>query len=402
MRQRAVFGALFSSVLFLVACGDDTTTPGGGGAGAGGGAAGGGGAGGDNVVMGCDGATLLENPADTSLHGAWPVGARTVSIGGLTAEVWYPAVPGSEAGVSQKTYDLRDFLPPSEQPKIPDAKAPKQTCDCYSELPLDEAHGPYPIIIFVHGTAGYRAQSLELTQHWASRGFVVIAADHPGLDLADLIQSLPGCDGDPAPQDLDADLATLRGAVQAPSGDLAFLAGHVDPNLLGLTGHSAGGGAIANQADFGAVLIPMAAGGTDPGTRVDSVLVMGAVEDQVVNHTQQQNGYASTTAPKKRFVSISPAGHLVFSSLCQITNDDGEDIVKIGTDAAVCGLNLAGALFDCDPSYVDGPRGWQIVNDATSAVFEETLQCQPARAERLTALTDNYPEVAEYLEEPAP
>ena len=48
-------------------------------------------------------------------------------------------------------------------------------------------------------------------------------------------------------------------------------------------------------------------------------------EDKVVAYSNQQMGYAS--APKsKRFVGISPAGHLTFSSLCGIRNADGGDI----------------------------------------------------------------------------
>ena len=51
-----------------------------------------------------------------------------------------------------------------------------------------------PPVVFVHGTAGFRSQSLEIVTHWASRGFVVIAADHPGLYLGDLIRSVCGQD----------------------------------------------------------------------------------------------------------------------------------------------------------------------------------------------------------------
>ncbi len=370
----------------MAGCGDDGTSGGSGGAGGGGE----GGEGAADPTVGCDGASLLSNPDDTSVPGPWPVGARSVTVDGLSVEVWYPATPGSEAGATPKSYDLRDFLPVSEQTKISDEQAPKQTCACFPDLPLDEGHGPYPVIVFVHGTAGYRAQSLELTQHWASRGFVVLAADHPGLYLAHLIESLPGCDGEPPARDLDADLATLRAAIESPSEELAFLSGFVDASRLGMTGHSAGGGAVANQGDYSQVIVPMAAGGVEPGAALESALVLGAVEDQVVDFAEQQAGFESTMAPQKVLVGISPAGHLVFSSLCQIENDAGEDLVSIGTDAGVCGLSLAGALFDCDAGYVDGPTGWTISNDASSAAFEQTLHCQPQRAQRLASLRDRY------------
>jgi hypothetical protein len=82
----------------LAACGDDSATASGGG---------GGGGGAEEAAIGCDGDALLATPNDTSLDGPWPVGARTVEISGLTAEVWYPATPGSQAGKDPVRYDLR-------------------------------------------------------------------------------------------------------------------------------------------------------------------------------------------------------------------------------------------------------------------------------------------------------
>lgn len=346
-------------------------------------------------VAGCEGAKLLENPADTSARGAWTVGARTVKIGALTAEVFYPAVAPTSDVVSKK-YDLRDWLPDSEKSKITDDKAPIQTCDCSDGLPLDEAHGPYPVMVFVHGTAGFRTQSLEIETHWASRGFVVVAADHPGLNLNDLIKSI--CNQGSTPQDLTADLATVVAGLKSPTGDLAFLAGRIDPARIAMSGHSAGGGAIEDQGDTAQVLIPMAAGGTVAGSALKSTLVLGSKEDTVVDFSDTLAGYVASPNPR-RLVEISPGGHLVYSSLCQIQNAAGQDIVTIGKEANVCGLNLAGALFDCSPDYVSGEKGWAIVNDATSAVLEQTLHCQD-RSSALSTLKSRYPEIVDYRDEP--
>ena len=107
------------------------------------------------------------------MRGPWSVGVRTVEIGRLTVEVLYPAVPGSEEGIEPLDVDIRCALPESERSKVTDDVRPIPSCDCYSDLPLDDAHGPYPLILFVHGTASWRTQSLSLMEHWASRGFVV-------------------------------------------------------------------------------------------------------------------------------------------------------------------------------------------------------------------------------------
>jgi fermentation-respiration switch protein FrsA (DUF1100 family) len=295
-------------------------------------------------------------------------------------------------------YDIRAHLPASEVGKIADADAPLQACDCFGDLPVDDVRGPYPVVVFVHGTAGFRTQSLELMTHWASRGFVVLAADHPGLSLHDLLGSV--CGAGAAARDLSGDLARIVGAVQSGAG-LGDLATSVDASRIAMAGHSAGGGAIEDQGGSAQVLIPMAAGGVSPGASLKSVLVLGAREDQVVDYAEQTAGFDASPAPR-RLVGLSPAGHLAFSSLCAIQNTAGQDLVEIGEANDVCGLSLAGALFDCDPSYLAPELGWKIVNDATSAVLEGELHCAPTRAAWLAGLQAGYPEVFEYREVLAP
>ena len=107
-----------------------------------------------NAVPGCDTGSFLPVPEDTSVRGPWPVGARTVDVAGLTVEVWYPAIVGSDAGQEKIRYDIREGLPDSEQGKVSDDDNPWQPCDCYRDLPLDELHGPYPAVVpRVTGTA---------------------------------------------------------------------------------------------------------------------------------------------------------------------------------------------------------------------------------------------------------
>jgi len=330
---------------------------------------------------------------DTSVDGPFDVGARTVLVDGLTVEVWYPAA-GTLEGVA-KQYDLRDHLPASEVDKVSDEKTALQTCDCFDQVDIDTDSGPFPVLLFVHGTAGFRTQSLELVTHWASRGFVVIAADHPGLQLRDLLQL--ACGQGLTPRDLDADIATLHDAIQSPSGDLAFLDGRIDPSQLALAGHSAGGAAIEAKGDIGRVLIPLAAGGVAEGDTLDSTLVMGGIEDQVVPFASQEDGFASSPAPK-RLVGLGNAGHLIFSSLCSLRNADGQSIVDLGVEAGVCGVELADGLFDCSDGYIPDETGWTIIRDATSAALEETLLCLPERGAWLADIEGRYPEVAVFDE----
>jgi len=326
-------------------------------------------------VEGCEGAARLETPADPAAMGPWPVGARTVDVGGLTVEVWYPAEPGSESGIPPMDYDIRYALPPSQQSLISDDLAPSHPGACYPDLPID-ARGPYPVVVFVHGTASWRSQSLSLVTHWASRGFVVVAADHPGLWLADTLSLI--CPDTPSgSQDLSGDVDQMLAALASPTGDLAFLDGRLDLERVAMTGHSAGGSAAAELADRPGVqvAIPMASGAPPVASEtLRSTLFLGGVDDSVVPFSSTRAGYEATDSAKW-LVGLEPAGHLAFSDICSITNDAGDDILSIAVDAGVCGAAMAGFLFDCDPSFLDGARASTLVGHATIAVLETELAC---------------------------
>jgi len=70
------------------------------------------------------------------------------------------------------------------------------------------------------------------------------------------------CGQESGVRDLAGDLERMRTALERPSDGLAFLAGRIDLERLGMAGHSAGGGAIADRGGRASVLIPLAAGGT--------------------------------------------------------------------------------------------------------------------------------------------
>jgi hypothetical protein len=354
-----------------------------------GGAAGSGGAGGTGgEAMGCPGTKLYKVPEDTGARGPWPVGAKTVTVGTLATEVWYPATLGSEAGQTAIQYDIRKWLPVTEQTKIPDVDNPWQPCNCYRDLPFDTSHGPYPVVIFVHGTAAWRAQSVQIMTHWASRGFVVVSQDHPGLYLADyldfkLVSNLVG--------DTDALIAALK----APSADLQFLASFIDMTHLGMSGHSAGGGAITGYGGQAMVLIPLASGGVTAGAALKSTLVMGGQADSVANYTGQQNGFNSSPAPK-RLVGIANAGHLNFSDICAVGKDKG-GLLAIAQKYMVKNANLAGFLFDCKDTQLLPEQGWPIINRATTAALESVLMCSTTAAKSFDAVKTD-PNVGEYKE----
>lgn len=344
-----------------------------------------------DAVEACAGNTLLSAELDVTQNGPWDVGARTLLAGELTAEVWYPAKPGSATGLDTIIYDIRDQLAPEEGAKIPDEDNPWHYCDCYRDLPLDQERGQYPVIIFAHGTAGFRHQSLAQMTHWASHGFVVAAVDHPGLKLGDLLSFN-------FDQDLATDINTLYSALENPSGDWAFLDGHIDLQRLGAAGHSAGGGAISALTDRAQVLIPMASRGTSESDSLVSTLVLGGVDDGVADYSGQVNGYESSPTTK-RLIGLENAGHLAFSDLCDLGADKG-GLVEIATQYGVSGASFASFLWDgCDEGQLPFEAARDIVNYATTIVLKETLHCDTTRASLLPDIASKFDAVFEYREE---
>lgn len=346
-------------------------------------------------VAGCDDVVLLAADPDPAQMGPWPVGTRTVALADLTVEVVYPAMPGSEQGLDPHRYDLRPHLPEAEQDKIPDADNPWQACDCYRDLPLDEAHGPYPVIVFIHGTAGFRTQSLTQMVHWASRGFVVVSADHPGIDLAYVMENLL-----PA-GDQEGDANAMLDALESPDADAAFLAGHLDLERVGVAGHSAGGNATAAVAARPKVqvAVPLAAGDeVQPGPDLVATLVMGGMDDNIVNYPGQQMQYEAAAA-EKRLVGLSKAGHLAFSDLCVIGADQG-GILQIAEDHGVDVNPLLISLGSdgCDEDSLAPETGWAIIDHATAGVFEQVLHCREGMSATVSDIASQYPDVGEYLE----
>ncbi len=342
----------------------------------------------------CEGSKLLSVPEDAAAEGPWPVGTKTVTLAGFTTEIWYPATPGSEAGKTPARYDLREHLPDADQGKIPDADNPYQSCNCFRDLPLDAEHGAYPTVLFIHGTAAFRTQSATQTAHWASRGFIVVAADHPGIGLKDLLGGMFG-----GHQIADAKL--LLDALAKPEGEIGFLAGKIAQDRLALAGHSAGGGAIAGFGDRPGVkvLIPMAAQGVKAGAALQSTLILGGMDDGIASYSGQVSGYGSSPK-KKRLVGLTKAGHLAFSDLCAIGKAQG-GILQVALDHGIMVNPLIATLAKdgCKPGQLEPEKGWAIVNAATSAALEETLSCSTTAGQQLAGLKEHYADVGEYKED---
>ena len=324
----------------------------------------------------CPDTAKFDVPSDPSMKGPFQVGARTIQIGRLGVEVWYPIDSDTTSQLGEKkVYDIREHLPDNHMSKIPDAEEPFQYCDCYDQAQPDLSSGPFPVLIYVHGTASFRTASLTQFTHWASRGFIVMSADNPYIRPKDILKPLGTIGMLRANQKKDTQ--ELIDAVQQNHPALAFLEPAIAKDRIGLSGHSAGAGAISSFTNTKAVkiLIPMAGGSPKTNGLVKSTLVLAAVRDGVGSYDSAVSSYESLVG-KKRLVGLKNAGHLAFSDICFIQSDKGgmlevADKYGVPVPSIVRRLGVDG----CGDGYLSPEAGWEIINYVSTAAFEETLAC---------------------------
>lgn len=372
--------------------------------------AGSGGSGGKAAVQvqACGDAKLLPEKGDTSQRGPWPVGEVTVKFGSFQAvDVMYPAKPGSEAGKSPIQLDGRFSLPPSEAAKIPDSDATIFEYGTYEDLPIDDQNGPYPVVILVHGTAAFRLASASTQAHWASHGFIVMAADHPDLCLNDMIANcttlIPI-----APMTLSSDVDAEIAALKNPINELAFLSGHVDMSRIALGGHSAGAYNVGQWSSKPNVQVIIEMDGTMAVTKsssLKSTLFVGGMNDLVLPY-ETGTGFGSVLYPGtqvsayngspviKRIVGAAGGGHLVPTNLCQ-PNKQGKIALDVSIEYNVNCAQYLQSLNDC--GTLDWKKGVDITSDITTGVLEETLHCQD-RAAVISAIKSRHAEVGDFRE----
>ncbi len=183
---------------------------------------------------------------DYSQPGDYAAGVTTLELEDRSVEVWYPADPSVTEGMDTEVFNVLMTLPDSFSSFVPDGLSGDIDTGAYRDVPGVE--GDHPIIIYSHGFGGYRQVATYLTSHLASHGFVVVSVDHIERGLVQ--QALGDATSDPQREidDLDAAIALVaEGDASADSP----LSGVVDTSVIGITGHSAGGGTSTRYAELG-------------------------------------------------------------------------------------------------------------------------------------------------------
>ncbi len=317
----------------------------------------------------CGGQAPYANP------GPYAVGVMTLQQDGAPVEVWYPAQ--SKRG-DKDVYDLRDWLDAEIGRSIPDEEAPRFTTEAYRDAPvLEDTAVTFPLVLFSHGLGGYRAQSTFFTTHLASWGFVVIAPDHPERGLQLLI-SPQNPDFEKAPQTLRGSVEVMRAENDRAEGPFF---GRIDLGRVAATGHSAGG-ATANAVAVDEVIKSWVghAGSGQARPQKPALLLAGDSDDTVPAASIERTWNGLDGASPQRFLSIFGAGHLAFSDICLIAQEQGGLIPlarKYGIEVPVLFETLA--TDGCNPGELGPERAWPVINHYSTAHLFETLQVPGAQ-----------------------
>ena len=315
-----------------------------------------------------------------------PVGTRTIALDdGRRVVVWYPA-EAAAADAPKETFDIASLLSPELQAKISPDLRPQYEIDAHPGA-KPAADGPYPVVLFSHGFAGFPEQSADLVTHLASWGFVVIAPDHVERSLSGLLGT--AAKGVTPREDPEVLSASLDAVIADAKADGSPLGGLLDLDKVAVAGHSAGASAAyltASSDDRVKAFIAYSVGTGRPDANgkvaerpvpdVPGMVMIGSA-DGIIEPSASQKVYEGMEPPKY-LVEIADAGHLVFSDICLIGKDRG-GLVQLTKDAGLdLGQDLLRLASDgCQADALDPAKAFPAIDHYSVAFLRYELGLDP-------------------------
>ena len=214
--------------------------------------------------------------------------------------------------------------------------------------------GSHPLVLFSHGIAGHRRQSSFFCTHLASHGYVVLAPDHGGQTLSDLVSLVMRIGVGNLPTDVEQLLFTQ---VEDRPRDLGLVLDQLDAGALrlpctpdrtrvGATGHSFGGftalALAARDARVRSVVAMAPAGGAgllahptltaalrlDFGSRVSTLYLAGS-RDTLLPIAGIEALYRQTSEPVRMFV-LPNADHMHFCDRAESSHEFFRRLPPVG------------------------------------------------------------------------
>ncbi len=323
-------------------------------------------------------------PAAADAIGPWDIGRTTFTVVDpdrgdrtLTVDLWYPVDPAAASG-ALSVYDL--VFTGIESPAFEDVEP--------------SSAGPFPLIVFSHGSGGLRYQSYFLTEALASHGFVVAAPDHAGNTAFDAI--FGGSDPfDVVAVNRPADVSLVITRMLERNADASDpFAGRVDPERIGVTGHSFGGfTTLAVASGFGSVpadsrvdaILPISPVSTllDPeelGSIEIPMLVLGGTSDTTTPvDPQSVTAFAEVSARPRYRVDVTNAGHNSFTDICPIA----DALLAVGVPEAVLDFVLSSRDDGCAPELIPFLDAQRITRAFAISFFKRYVAGDPRYRDEL-------------------
>ncbi len=288
----------------------------------------------------------------------------------VTVEIFYPSTAAAVEGVPNDIVTLLG-IEITETPAFRDVAI---------------APGTFPLILFSHGNNGIRFQSFAFAAHLANHGFIVVAPDHHGNTFIDTLAGV--FDANVVvnrPLDMSFVLDSFL-AFNQEGGN--FFEDTIDPNKIGMSGHSFGG-----YTTFALAGGPFIAGTfTDPRIKAfvplapasaffdnaffqaitAPMMIIGATLDETTPFEANQQvpfDNLPSGAAVVALAEILDGGHFTFSDFCEV------DRVLLGF--------LGGFDEACEPRHLPWRHARDIINLLSLSFFDGILNGNAAALDRL-------------------